>query len=89
MKAGAETWLGQRVSDGASLILKPVGDALGEGVSALFSVIMHGLPPILIIGGLICFLITIAMGNHKPYFWGLAFWALSAIIRGFNLEAGI
>jgi len=88
-KTGVSNWLGDRVSDGAAVILKPVGEALGEGARAVFEAVMHSLPPIFVIGGLVCFLLTIAVGKHKPFFWGLAFWALSAIIRGFNIEAGI
>lgn len=83
------TWLADKVSGAAKFILEPVGNALGDGLTALFVGTMHTLPMVLTVGGLICFLLTIALGNHRPYFWGIGMWAGSAIVRGISIEAGI
>ncbi|QKE56551.1 peptidoglycan metallopeptidase [Bacillus phage YungSlug] len=70
-------------------IFEPLGIAIKEGAHDILVATMHSLPLVLTCGGLVCFLLTIAIGNHKPYFYGLACWAGSAIMRVISHEMGI
>ena len=69
--------------------LNKIGDALGHGLHTLFTGILQYSPTILVILGIVCFLLTMAVGKGKPYGWGLGFWTASAIMRvighGFGL----
>jgi hypothetical protein len=63
------------------LIVKPIANALSTGIHELFVSVVHAIPIIATVAGLCCFLLTMAMGNGRPYKWGLMFWALSALGR--------
>jgi hypothetical protein len=77
------------MEDGARVILEPVGDAIGGAMHATFLGFMHALPGVLLVGGMVCFVLTIAISHYKPYFFGLGMWGLSAVVRGINIESGI
>lgn len=81
--------VGDKMEEATRWALEPVNEAIIGFFNAVFINIMNSLPMVLVTGGLICFVITMAMGKHKPYFWGLGMWGMSAILRGLNIELGI
>lgn len=81
----ATGWVGDRLSDGASMIIQPIGSALRE----LLISGVHVLPIVLVAAGLFCFIMTIIMANKKPYFWGIGCWAASAIVRAMTSDLNI
>ncbi len=70
-------------------VSQPITDAFVGIINFIFEGVMTNLPMILISGGLVCFLLTIVFSSHKPYFWGMAMWGISAIVRAMNVELGI
>jgi len=73
----------------AGWVSEPITSAVIGAFNFVFNGVMTNLPMMLIVGGLICFLLTIVFSNHKPYFWGMALWGISAIVRAMNIELGI
>lgn len=87
--SGDTSWLGEKIGDGAEFLFSPVVEGIGRFFYEVATGIMSQLPMVGTLVGLLCFLLTIALSNHKPYFWGLGAWALSAIVRVINIEMGI
>lgn len=82
-------WLQDHVGGVAGHLLQPMADALGHGVTVLFMASMQYLPLVLTVGGMCCFVLTMAHGKGKFYGWGIASWALSALIRVISHGFGI
>lgn len=78
-------WTGEKLAGVAEWVFKPLGEAL----KIIFISGFQTLPTVLVIGGLCFFVLTIMMAHRKPYFWGLACWGLSAIVKVMNSELGI
>lgn len=78
-------WTGDKLTGAAEAIFKPIGEALKD----LLIIGFQTLPLALTVGGLCMFVITIMLAHRKPYFWGLACWGLSAIVKVMNSEFGI
>lgn len=83
------SWIGQKLGDGVHFVLSPVIDAIGYGIKAVAVAGLHALPGVATVCGLFCFILTIAMGNRKPYGWGLMFLAISAIAKVIAGELGV
>lgn len=66
-------------------ILNPVGYILKEMIIAGVGVI----PMVFTIAGLICFILTMAMGSRTPYFWGIGMWAMSAVMKAMVSHLGL
>lgn len=70
-------------------IFAPMGHVIAEGLQIAAVTTLQYLPLILTIGGMSCFIITMALGKGKFYGWGLASWALSALVRVISHGFGI
>jgi hypothetical protein len=63
------------------MIGRPIAEAVNGALYNGASAIVHILPIVLTAAGMVCFVLTMAMGNGRPYKWGLMCYAGSAVGR--------
>lgn len=90
---GVSTWYNdvadKVINSEVHAIFAPIGEVMAEGLKMAALTSLEYLPLILTIGGMCCFIITMALGKGKFYGWGLASWAVSALVRVISHGFGI
>lgn len=91
--SGVFGWIGEKIGDGLGytfdFIVDLVFRPLGEVFATMAVNAAQVLPMVFTVGGLVCFMLTMAVADKKPYFWGLTLWAASAVTKAMVVHFGL